>query len=476
MGMSESVFITGATGFIGRALIRRLVAAGTYNITALARHVPELQPNEANWVVGDLLDSRTYQSSLRRVDTVIHLAARTGKASPHEHELINVEGTRKLLEAAKAAGVQRFVHMSTIAVTFPDQRWYPYAQTKKRAEALVRDSDIPSIILRPTIVLGEDSPIWRLLTRVANRHIILMPNGGRVLVQPILVTDLVYGIEQALSRRQFQGETLDLGGPSPLAFAEFVRVIHRCLRGKQPRLFPIPLLPFRAALGLLEPLARPVLPITAGQLAVFANDSSVTPNWLHDTLKGRMRSLEEAIDSVVVGASGQEFGATKEIVPFKSSSAPADELAHTGMEHAVFTRYLTSEAPTEYVGKQYRMALAARGLAKEDGFSAFDRVTLDLARRGPLCTRLADAYCAMFRRHGALRRKLILLMAIVEHTASYSERFDRPISRSAVGSAAFLFVQGVQFILSLMVGAVLLLPAHLLSLYRSSRESRGGSQ
>jgi nucleoside-diphosphate-sugar epimerase len=473
--MSESVFITGATGFIGKALLRRLVAAGTYSITALVRHVPEQKSNEPNWVIGDLLDCKTYKSSLRNIDVVIHLAATTGKASPYEHELTNVEGTRKLLEAAKTAGVQRFVHISTIAVTFPDQRWYPYARTKKRAETLVRESGIPSIILRPTIVLGEESPIWRSLSRVASRSIILMPDSGRVLVQPILVTDLVYGIEQTLSMRQFRGETLDLGGPSPLPFAEFMRAIHRGLKGKEPWLFPVPLLPFRAALGLLEPVARPILPITAGQLAVFANDSAVTPNWLHDTLKGRMRSLDEMIASIIVGTSGREFRVTKEIAPSRSS-APAGEPAHASTEHAVFTRYLTNEAPTEYVAEQYRMALAARGLAKDDDFSAFDRVTLNLARRGLLCVRLADAYCAIFRRHGALRRKLILLMAIVEHTAPYSDQFDRPIPRGVIGLATFLFLQGAQFALSLMVGAALLLPAHLLTLYRSTREGQGGIQ
>ena len=129
--MRKSVFITGATGFIGKVLVRRLVAKGAYKITALVRHVPERNSNDLNWVVGDLLDSKTYHSSLRNVGAVIHLAATTGKASPYEHELTNVEGTRRLLEAAKAAGVQRFVYISTIAVTFPDQRWYPYAQTKK---------------------------------------------------------------------------------------------------------------------------------------------------------------------------------------------------------------------------------------------------------------------------------------------------------------------------------------------------------
>ena len=83
-----------------------------------------------------------------------------------------------------------------------------------------------------------------------------------------------------------------------------------------------------------------------------------------------MRSLEETIDSIVVGAPERSLRRLRRWPP--SDRARRDEPANTDMELAVFTRYLTNEAPTEYVGKQYRMALLARGLAKDDDFSSFD--------------------------------------------------------------------------------------------------------
>ena len=468
--MRESVFITGATGFIGRALVRSLLATGKYDITALVRHAPDRKSDELKWLVGNLLDPVSYQSSLQDIRTVIHLAAATGSASRREHELINIEGTRKLLEAAKIAGVHAFIYISTIAVTFSDQRWYPYAQTKKKAEALVQESGIPSIVLRPTLVLGKDSPIWRALSRFASLPIILAPNGGRAIVQPIYISDLVYGIEQALAQRQFRGEALDLGGPASLSFAQFLRAIHKGLKGKQPWLFPVPLFPIRVALRLLEPVARPVLPITAGQLAVFANDSAVTPNWLQDLMSSRMRGLEATIDLIVSGAS-EELAASQQNAAAPASLPPLRE--PTKSELVVFTRYLTNMVPTEYVGEQYRMALLAHNLARDADFSAFDRLTLNLARRGVLCTRFADAHCAIFRRHGAMRRRLILLMAILEHVAPYSDGFDRPIPRSIIGSCAGLLLQGVQFTLSFLMGAALLLPAQLVLLYWDVPRTKG---
>ena len=78
-----------------------------------------------------------------------------------------------------------------------------------------------------------------------------------------------------------------------------MRAIHRAFCGKEPHFVRLPLGPIRALLALIEPLLRPVLPVTAGQLAMFANDSTASPNWLHDRLKGRMRSTEEAIATLV---------------------------------------------------------------------------------------------------------------------------------------------------------------------------------
>src|SRR5262249_52225695 len=148
-----------------------------------------------DFVVGDLCDAETYRLSLEGVDTVIHLAALTGKAVPSDYERTNVAGTKSLLWACKEAGVGRFVHASTIATSYPDQRYYPYAQSKARAEALVRVSGIPHIIIRPTVVIGSGSPIWRTLSSIAKLPVVPLPNGGRAQLQPIEVDDLVTGIE-----------------------------------------------------------------------------------------------------------------------------------------------------------------------------------------------------------------------------------------------------------------------------------------
>ena len=88
---------------------------------------------------------------------MVHLAAVTGRAAPADYRRVNVDGTRALLRACTAAKVRRFVHMSTIAAAYAEQRYYPYAKSKSEAEALVRDSGMDFSIIRPTLVLGARS-------------------------------------------------------------------------------------------------------------------------------------------------------------------------------------------------------------------------------------------------------------------------------------------------------------------------------
>jgi nucleoside-diphosphate-sugar epimerase len=457
--MSGVLFITGSRGFIGKALVSRLLATGLWQIRVLVRRPTEQGDNLASgldYVVGDLCDAETYRSSLEGVDTVIHLAALTGKAAPSDYERTNVEGTKILLQTCKAVGVRRFLHVSTIAATYLDQRYYPYAQSKARAEVLVREGGIPSVIIRPTVVVGAGSPIWRTLSGIAKLPVVLLPNGGRFQLQPIDVDDLVQGIELVISEGRFEGEALDLGGPSPISFADFMRAIHRAFYGKEPRFVPFPLAPIRALLAFMEPVLRPILPVTAGQLALFANDSTVSPNWLHDMLKERMHSVEETIATLVAEKKSLGNQATAE-----STTAIAPCLATIDRECDVFTRYLVSQPPTDYIHKQYEMAVLARGLANDAEFAAFDRRTLSFARRNVFFTRVADAYCAIFHRHGALRRKLILLLAILEHAAPTAARFDRPKIRGPIGIATNLLLLGMSFGLSLLAGIFLLLPSHL---------------
>lgn len=460
--MTGTVFVTGAGGFIGRTLLPRLLAAPGIRVKALFRRsgAAATAAGElgAEIVTGDLLQPSGWRSALEGVDTVVHLAAATGRAAPADYERANVRATRKLLAASRVAGVRRFLYVSTIAAGYADQSYYPYARTKARAEALVVQSGLAFAIVRPTLVLGADSPIWLTLRKIAGLPVIPLPQKGRaVSVQPVHVDDVARGIALVLETTRFQSEVFDLGGPDLMPFAAFLSDIHRAATGKPARIVPVPLAPIRLMLALMEPVLRPVMPVTAGQLAVFANDSTATPNWLLDQLRSGMATTEQTIELLADPPRANPGAPPRP--PARPLTDDDRQVLHA--EAALFGRYLVGVPPDAYATRHYVAAAVEYGLALDSDLAPFDRTMLSIARKGQLLTRIADAYSAILHRGGALRRKLVMLAAILEHAAPTGELFDRPRGDGAGGALLGLLGLGAGFGLSLAAGLVLFLPIRL---------------
>ena len=269
----RALFITGGTGFIGRRLLRSLDPAQYRRVTCLTRAesgTAALAGSPVRFIRGDLRDPSTYTRDLANSDTVLHLAAATGRASQGESFSVNVEGTRALIRECHRQGVRNFLLTSTIAVKYPNVRAYPYAESKQLAEAALRDSPLGYAIVRPTIVVGPDSPVWQALARLAGRRVIVMPGRGRVRVQPIFVNDLIASVLALLRKDVFHQEVFELGGPEVASFDEFLRTIHRLRFNREPSVVHLPLGPIVGLLALVNPVA-------AGQLSAFRYDSTADP-------------------------------------------------------------------------------------------------------------------------------------------------------------------------------------------------------
>jgi nucleoside-diphosphate-sugar epimerase len=457
--MIKTVFVTGAGGFVGRALVRQLTSRGDLRVKILARRAPApgtFGPAEPELVIGDLLSPSAYEAHLAGVDAIIHLAATTGRADKVEYERVNVEGTRLLLQAAKAQGVRRFLHVSTIAAGYANKRYYPYAVTKAQSEALVAAAGIDFTILRPTIILGATAASWLTLDKIAGLPVIPLPQGrAPVMVQPIHLDDVVRGLEQVLQADRFQGETFDLGGPAPLSLAAFLAAIHRAKAGKTPAVVPIPLAPIRLMLALAEPLK--VLPFTAGQFALFANDSAAAPSWLADQLAAQMPATEATIARL---AEDPPAGPRPPVVKPPLRQPDPAARAKLGEEADRFSRYLVGAPASDYLRDHYARANFALGLDLEADAEA-DRAVLDFAGQGPLQLKAADAYCVFFFRGSALRRKLVLMAAILEHAAPSDAAFEPPPRTAPITVAARMFAYCAAFGLSLLVGVAALGPKRL---------------
>jgi len=196
--MTQVSFVTGGTGFIGATLTKRLINEG-HEVRVLARN-PEkaksLFGDRVTIVTGDLLDGAALHKGLKGVDYVFHLAAAVGDYGPKkEFFRVNRDGTLALVDAAAAAGVARFIYMSSNAVIGMKREKItteetPYSNTggyygisKGIAERAIlkrhREEGFPGVILRPPAVYGPGSPNWvlRIVELMKEGRMPLIGNG-----------------------------------------------------------------------------------------------------------------------------------------------------------------------------------------------------------------------------------------------------------------------------------------------------------
>lgn len=176
--------VTGGTGFVGSHFLNIAVTAG-HEVTALTRR--DQQPRKGvTWIAGDLSSREALEQLVRDADAIVHIAGTISASTASGFEQGNVAGTLSMLAAATAGGVQRFVHVSSLAAREP--KLSLYGASKARAEELVHSSGLDWAIARPPAVYGPGDKETLELFRMAKLGLMVMPPKGRVSV--IHVADL----------------------------------------------------------------------------------------------------------------------------------------------------------------------------------------------------------------------------------------------------------------------------------------------
>ncbi len=183
------LLLTGATGRVGRALLRRLAAAGT-PVRCLVRDPRRLGPDRVRVQIalGDLADPQSFRNALRGVDTVVHLAATIRDQPRGSIEELNGIATWRMAEAAGRAGVERFVFFTALGASAHDRT--RLLRAKALAEQAVRDGPVPSVIFAPSLIYAPGDPWLALLARFALLPLMPISGRGRAVFQPIWADDV----------------------------------------------------------------------------------------------------------------------------------------------------------------------------------------------------------------------------------------------------------------------------------------------
>ncbi len=288
------IAVTGATGFVGRHVATLLAHRG-HTVRALVRsprRATVLQSLAVAPVAGDLSDPAALAELTRGADAVVHLVGIIVDAGGATLEAVHVDGTERLLAAARAAGVARFVQMSAVGAR-DDPGATRYHRTKWRAEQLVRASGLSHAILRPSIISGPESVPIRLLARLHRwSPVVPLFGDGRFPTQPVWVEDVALAFALAVEQAALVG-AFEIGGPASLSYRDFLLAIGRAAGHPRP-LVPVPLAVARAAAGLFDLLGAAV-PLTRDQLQMLIEGSATPANAIESVFGIRPLPFEDGL-------------------------------------------------------------------------------------------------------------------------------------------------------------------------------------
>jgi NADH dehydrogenase len=266
------ILVTGATGFVGGHLVKRLRQEGLA-VRAVVRtpaRAQALVDLGVEVVPGDISDPASLEAAAKGCDQVVHLVGIIQEGRGFTFRSVHVEGTRNVLEAAKKAGVKLFLYQSALGTR--EGARSEYHRTKLQAEKLVKAGNIPYTILRPSLIYGPgDLFTIRLAEMIKLSPVLPVIGNGRSKIQPIFIENVVSCMVKILANGKHAGRTYEIGGPEELSYEEVTKAIAGVL-GVNRRVVHMPL-SFMRGIALIAETVLPKAPVTTDQLIMLQEDN-----------------------------------------------------------------------------------------------------------------------------------------------------------------------------------------------------------
>ncbi len=289
------VFVTGASGFTGSVLTRKLVAAGL-RVRAIARessNLDALQDLDIEWIRGDVFDEDVMQQALEGQQYVFHVAAafREAKGGYQDYWNVHVRSTQIIAQSVmKNPDFKRYVHISTFGVhghveNPPGSEASPYApgddyqRTKLEAEEWLRGfaADQPGLdytIIRPAAIYGPGDRRLLKLFKMAVRPIFPLLGNGKCMYHLVHVDDLTNCFLISATKPEAQGEAIICGGDEPIPVADIARIVADHF-GVKMRILRLPIGPFFLLADMCEGICKPLKiepPLYRRRVAFYSKD------------------------------------------------------------------------------------------------------------------------------------------------------------------------------------------------------------
>lgn len=281
------VTLIGGSGFLGRYAAQAFARAGWRVRVAVRRpndalalrtygDVGQVEPVQAN-----IRDDASIAAAVRGADVVVNLVGILAPLGKQTFDAVHDDGAARVAKAAAAAGVGRLIQISAIGADEDSES--DYASSKARGEAAVRAAFPNAVILRPSIVFGQEDQFFNRFAAMTRFTPVLPMVGAETKFQPVYVNDVAKAILAAAEAgAEVEGATYELGGPDVYSFAELMRLMLKVVQRRRG-LLPVPFFAARIKAWFLDlipylsfgMLANSIL--TVDQVRMLENDNVVDP-------------------------------------------------------------------------------------------------------------------------------------------------------------------------------------------------------
>lgn len=296
------IFIAGATGFVGRHLIRSL-SSGEYRVRCLVRSdkgaglctSPGFETTK-----GDITDRESLKGKLEGVRLVTHLVGIIKEQGASTFGRVHIEGTKNLVDEAKSSDVEHFFFQSALGADLRSP--FKYLKTKAEAEEIVKSSGIPYTIFRPSLIIGPGDGFTENIKELLRLGpVVPVPGDGKARFQPIFIDDWVTCFIKTIDSKNFKNRVLEFGGPEHLSYNEILKTIMKEMGINKP-IVHIPPALTKASLPLahiFSSLGRTVgmkMPdVSAEQIDLLQIDNITDPDSVEREFGFRPVGFEEAV-------------------------------------------------------------------------------------------------------------------------------------------------------------------------------------